>query len=76
MVYESREHFDNISECWYQRTHSLRRYSEDETKSLSKRVKARMLFMIMIMRMQKITNLYIKINQKPLKNEFKKGGII
>lgn len=67
--------FWKMADTWYQRTHRLREYSEDDGNNTDKRAQARRLFLVMLSRMEVITQMAIKINtpQKPV--TFAKGGI-
>ena len=70
---KTREQFHAFADSWYQRTHSLRRYYEDESKDELKRKKAFELWVVMFRRVMVLTQIATKINQ--VKPKFKKGSI-
>ena len=68
--------FDIVAESWYQRTHRLREYSEDESKDANKRAQALGLFFIMYLRMVgNILPMSIKLSQLLMPKEYTKGGV-
>lgn len=74
---QTMETFEKAAESWYQRTHSLRRYSEDETKDYMKRAKALILFHIMLIRMQQIIRIKIRLSMPKIPiTSFPSGGPI
>lgn len=73
---QTMEAFENASESWYQRTLSLRRYSEDETKEYIKRAKAAILFQIMLIRMKHLIMIKIQISKPKIPLKFESGGFI
>ena len=54
--------FWETSECWFQRTHRLRRLSESETETPERKRKATKLFFIMFFRMQDRIQTAIKLS--------------
>lgn len=74
MKITTKDQFWQAADNWYQRTHKLREVFQNPEASDIKRMKAFVLWNIMIRRMMKVKDKAIEITQpKPFK--FPKGGI-
>ena len=67
--------FDIAAETWYQRTHRLREYLEDESKPSHKREQAKNLFLAMYIRMQEVVRVSVARSMPNPPNHFERGGI-
>ena len=66
------QEFYDFADVWYQRTHKLRSFSQDETQTTAKREKAYLLFNIMSERVMRLTQVAIEVNET--RPQFKKGS--
>ena len=76
MNISNKAEFMNVAESWYKRTHWLRRYFQQESYPMYKRMKALILFVVMTKRMQSVTLVYTKMNMPVLRTVFQSGGTV
>lgn len=65
------EQFNDIAENWYARLNNLKEYCQKNPQS----IKGNQLVLIMIERMLKVSQIYLRINASTYQPKFPKGGI-